>query len=198
MGIKFYPNADEKIEIVLACDPDMQEANTEEALSAYMMKEDETNLVKPDTATVFVIRPLTPMQLSAARRKAGRPSVLGDEVKGKLHKAMAKANAAILEAIEKAIEEERELTDEEKESDKFKPEITIDDLTEKEYAALIVATEFDNKFNEELIRAGVVEVKGWKNADLSTIRPVSLQRDIKSELFIRILRLTNLGAEGKG
>jgi len=194
MAIKFYPNADEVIEIVLACDPSLQEANTEEVLAKYLATGDDSDLEKPEDVSVFKIKPLTVAQLSIARRKAGRASVLGDEIKKKLDSANLKAMENIQKALGLAIGEERELTEDELDSDEFKPSFTLDDLSDKEYKAYNVTLAYDEAFNDALVKLGM---KADTGGDLANIRPLNFQMKVRNELFVHILRATNMSAEGK-
>ena len=46
-------------EFVLSCDPEVQEANTSEAIAEYLITGNSSELVIPDTATFITIKPLS-------------------------------------------------------------------------------------------------------------------------------------------
>jgi len=77
MGIRFYASTTSEARFVLAADPAVAEANTSEALVAYLRTGDDEALVVPDGATAVVLRPLTHEELTSARSSAGPVPVLG-------------------------------------------------------------------------------------------------------------------------
>lgn len=75
MALKLYPDSRTLLEYVLVSDPSIQEANTEEALVAYVESGDLSPLAVPDDATRVVIHPLTSSGMAVVQREAGeRPS----------------------------------------------------------------------------------------------------------------------------
>jgi len=108
MGFTWHPDANEHVELVLACDDDIQAANDEVTLAAYLNDGDASKLIVPaEGPTLFVIRPLTAPQLSSARRIAGRVSILGDRLLAEIREGERDADSltdAEYESVELASE----------------------------------------------------------------------------------------------
>jgi hypothetical protein len=102
MALKLCASADERREIVLACDESIQAVNTQEQIEALRAGEASDSLVIPDDATRVVIRPLnTPSWqavLSAAPAPAGvlPPSAFTED--GGLSQGEAKDAQSAIEA----------------------------------------------------------------------------------------------------
>ncbi|MAG26234.1 hypothetical protein CMI47_11815 [Candidatus Pacearchaeota archaeon] len=73
MALKLCASADERREIVLACDESIQAVNTQEQIEALRAGEAPDSLVIPDDATRVVIRPLNTLGWQAAHLTAPVP-----------------------------------------------------------------------------------------------------------------------------
>lgn len=92
--IAWSPDAAQPVSVVLACDPSLQAANDAEALDAYLSTGDVDGVVVPESATRFAVKPLTDAELSACKREAGRPSVLGERLLSEVRESDDPALAA--------------------------------------------------------------------------------------------------------
>lgn len=71
MGLRLYPDSRERVTFVLAEDGAVFDANTPEAIAAYIESGDLAALVVPDDAVRFVVRPLTASGRAWSYRMAG-------------------------------------------------------------------------------------------------------------------------------
>jgi len=189
--IAWYPDAAAHIDIVLGCDTEIQATNTAEVIAAYLSSGDDSDLVitadGPKAPTVFVIRPLTEAQLSAARR-AKRGSLLGQRVEAELTKERAAFDTA---------EAERAKTEGEAFVAAEYEGRTHDDLTDVEAAAVGKAEDAHASYVSMVVTQGLVDVVGWPEPDLSGIRDRAQRIAAEIELATHILRITTLGTAGK-
>ncbi|MDP3908848.1 MAG: hypothetical protein Q8Q14_00515 [Gemmatimonadales bacterium] len=77
MALRFYPDARTLVDVVCVCDPAVAAANTSEALQRYRASGDLSEIVVPDDASRFTIRPLNGQAPGRATAEAG---VLGKPV----------------------------------------------------------------------------------------------------------------------
>ena len=68
------------VRLPLACDPQVQEANDDEALREYLDTGDFSSLVVPDGSSWVEVRPMTPGRSEAARASAGPVPIFGLQV----------------------------------------------------------------------------------------------------------------------
>jgi hypothetical protein len=166
--IQWTPDASEPVEVVLACDPSVQAANDAEALDAYLGGGDPSAIDVPDDATRFTVKPLTDAEMGACKRDAGRPSVLGERLLSELR-----------EADDSAAEAEK--------------------LSDEEFAAVQRHAAWNDAFRVAVVSRGLVSWgDGAGVSHLDDITPGALRGAVKMELHLHILRLSTLGAEGKG
>jgi len=72
MSFKMRLDSVDHVELVLACDPAIEETNDSGALARYRRDGDSGELTIPEEAARFTVRPYTPKDLRAAARAAGR------------------------------------------------------------------------------------------------------------------------------
>lgn len=171
--IRFYPDASKPVTLPLACDPSMREANSDDALSAYLESSDPSSLTVPPDTTQVVLRPLTHAELAEVRRNAGPAPMFGIRIQSRLDEAEDSSSVSL------TAEEQQALIEYQAWAYRLRTLMLIASLERLTGAA------WDDVPKDELVDA------------IDQIRPVSLRSNFLVELSVHIQNLTSMSPEGK-
>lgn len=216
MAFRAVFDANAGVKLVLACDPDVEKANTSLALRDYIRFGEIDKLKIPDGAAWIAIRAMTTEDEEAARLAAGRVPRRGQRVYERLTelKALKEAkkarNLALTEAIRLDAEDEPEQAENAREEAEgyrtraadieanFWDQLDDDDadaarrwLKWLEAKTWAIVTRCTVDFDEE------ASFKDDPEAHLRRLDPPEMVAAVVSELMVHIRRISELGEEGK-